>query len=476
MWNTPPNFAIFHARISKPRRLIRPPGYRIPKFLNKQGERQLSDFYYDDPVEEASGTRRNFKNVLALILVIAVGGTYLQTTLAANINLNSGLVVNFGQGVSATTACSGSTSLVVTPASSFVNSSGGGAFYFSSVKVANIPSSCHGKDFTINAYNNSSNTPLAIFNSTSTSAVVYNNAGTFQLGAGTTVGASITSATGTFTLTFTTPVAAATSVFKLTIQSSNHAQIDGVYSVGDTGPGGGKIFYYSAAGFNCGASYSATGSPTGGKCNYLEVAPTLWSGLTASDYATSFELYVETQHASPEKDSPFPFAFGANQLQAADTPYSVSYDPAEGVLLVPEIGIGYRNSVRIATQNGPYNFSTKQYAAGAARAYSGGSKSDWYLPAFSELNLLCQWAKGIAQNATNLCGGGTSTIQPTQTGAGFEFLFTNDPDDYHVYAASSEDADPNYSGQWTWGQNMYSGATEAIEKNLNGRVRPIRAF
>ena len=99
----------------------------------------------------------------------------VQTTLAANISLNTGSPLEFGQGISATTACSGATNLTITPNSTFVNSSGAGAHYFSSVTVSNIPSNCQGFDFTINAYNNSSSTPLALFNSTSTSAVVYNN-------------------------------------------------------------------------------------------------------------------------------------------------------------------------------------------------------------------------------------------------------------------------------------------------------------
>ena len=107
----------------------------------------MTEIYFDDPVEEPPEKRRSFKGVFALILLMFVGGSYLQTTLAANVSLNSGNPVEFGQGITATTACSGATSLRVTPTSSFVNASGGGAHYFSSVTVANIPSACHGKDF-----------------------------------------------------------------------------------------------------------------------------------------------------------------------------------------------------------------------------------------------------------------------------------------------------------------------------------------
>jgi hypothetical protein len=419
----------------------------------------LSDFYHDDPVEEVSGTRRNFKGIISLILLIAVGGTYLQTTLAANINLNSGLVVEFGQGVAATTACSGGTNLIVTPISSFQNVSGAGAFYFSSVKVSNIPSGCNGKDFIINAYNSSGGSPLAIFNSTSTSAVVYNNAGTFELGAGTTTGASITGSTGTFTLTFTTPVAAAASVFKLTIQSSNHAEVAGEYSIGATGPGGGKIFYYSAAGFNCGPTYSATGSPTGGKCNYLEVAPRLWSGLLDDD-------------GNPDVDTAYVWAINSKKL--LDVSGITNDDLADGLpRLALEIGLGYKNSLDIIFQG---NGATT--AAGAAQLYRGGTKSDWYLPTYSETNLLCQWAKGQTQRPASLCDI-TSGSPNAQTGNEFAFRFDLDPESAPIYWTSSERTEVLLnSGLFdeAFFQDMYGGRVEGTVKDNVAQVRPIRAF
>lgn len=387
-----------------------------------------------------SGTRKNFKGIISLILLIAVGGTYLQTTLAANINLNSGLVVEFGQGVAATTACSGGTNLIVTPISSFQNVSGAGAFYFSSVKVSNIPSGCNGKDFIINAYNSSGGSPLAIFNSTSTSAVVWSDGGTFKLGAGTTTGASITSGSGTFTLTFTTPVAAAASVFKLTIQSSNHTEIAVGYSVGQTGPGGGKIFYYSAAGFSCGPNYTDT-------CNYLEVAPSIWSG------AMVWEGEEPDEYQVAEKDTAFIFAI--NTQSENDIVYVVS-DP-----LVSQVGRGYKNSSAILNQAG--NGATT--AAGAARAYTGGGKSDWYLPTFSEINLLCQWAKGITpQSATTLCIGNQPPTAPV--GNDFDLLSAR-------YSTSSQSS---LDGTWYWVMSMSDGSYEDVEKGQAEKVRPIRAF
>ena len=174
------------------------------------------DFYHDDPIEPVGSTRKRTSALAALVL-FAVGGFYLQSTLAASLSINSRSGTEFGQSVSQTVACSGETSLTLTPRSSFVNGSPG-VHYLQSVTVSNVPTSCYGVDFTINAYDDSSSTPLALFNSTSTNAVVYNNNGTFQKGIGST-GLTVSSGSGTFTITFTDPVAQSSSVFKLTIRS-----------------------------------------------------------------------------------------------------------------------------------------------------------------------------------------------------------------------------------------------------------------
>ena len=422
----------------------------------------MSDYYYDDPVEEVSGTRRNFKGIISLILIIAVGGTYLQTTLAANIRLNSGIVVNFGQGVTTTAACSGGTSLTITPISSFVNVSGGGAFYFTSVKVANIPTSCIGKDFIINAYSNSSNSPLAIFNTSSTNAVVYDNAGTFELGDGTTVGASITSGSGTFTLTFTNPVATATSVFKLTIQSSDHvgavSSTQIMYNVGDIGPGGGKVFYKDFDGFNCGATFSATGSPTNGKCYFLEVAPTNWSGGTDPDkpWATGVSSYYDFVDEDPQNPGQRMVGDRPGSGNASQDVTGLPNEDDYSVVFSP--GLGYNKSLAIVAQG---NGATT--AAGAARAYRGGSKNDWYLPSAGEVNLLCQWSRGMSATGPSYCDGGTLNSQ-----AGGGFAFSSDS-----YASSSARNADQY-----WSQKMDGTSVYVVDrkKSVTAKVRPIRAF
>jgi hypothetical protein len=301
--------------------------------------------YHDDPIETAPAPSRRPSGFIKLGFLFIVGALFFQTTLAANINLGGNQRVEFGQGVLRTTACSGATSLTITPYSSFVNASSAGAFYFSSVKVSNIPNSCYGDDFTIKAFGNTSSAQLAIFNTASTNAVVYNNAGTFQLSGGPS-GISITSGSGTFTITFTNPVAFATSVSRITIESGEHIE---PYTVGSTGPGGGKIFYIAQTPFACGPALELT-------CSYLEAAPTTGvNSWTDANYLWSGNVNT---------------AIGAS---------------ASGT----EIGSGYKNTLAMVGQAGGGN--TAGRAGTVARAYRGPSNlSDWYLPSLDELTQLYQ--------------------------------------------------------------------------------------
>jgi hypothetical protein len=117
----------------------------------------------------------------------------------------------------------------------------------------------------------------------------------------------------------------------------------GVCAVGDTGPGGGKVFYVHASGtFACGPTLSST-------CKYLEAAPT--SGTAAWTDAT--------------------YAWSGNTSEAIGA-------DAQGTA----IGTGYKNTQAMVTQS-----STAGRAGTVTRAYRGpNSLSDWYLPSQDELN------------------------------------------------------------------------------------------
>jgi hypothetical protein len=146
------------------------------------------------------------------------------------------------------------------------------------------------------------------------------------------------------------------------------------------------------------------------------------------------------------------WAVSANQ--SVDVPSitndSLAYNNALG------IGLGYKNSEAIVAQGNDTNT-----AAGAARAYSGGSQSDWYLPTTAELNLLCQWAGNVAQSVTTACTGGTLY---TGTGASGGFSTA-------LYWSSSE----NVHGV-AWAQFFVTGSQNGYGKDSYLFVRPVRAF
>jgi len=113
---------------------------------------------------DSGGKERSRK---PLKVILGIGGlaavVALASTLAANININSG-PVEFGQGVAQTTACD-SDGITVTPYSTFVNAADAGTHMFTSLTVGGIdsrPDKCEGKVFLIKAYGDG-NSPLDLF-------------------------------------------------------------------------------------------------------------------------------------------------------------------------------------------------------------------------------------------------------------------------------------------------------------------------
>ena len=201
-----------------------------------------------------------------------------------------------------------------------------------------------------------------------------------------------------------------------------------VYNIGDIGPGGGKVFYKDlTTGFNCGVDFTSTGSPTGGLCHYLEVAPNTWSGGSGDP-----RFIWSTDSA----DTTIP-----NEVLA--------------YLNSSVVGLGRKNTQTLALS---YDLTT---VGDNAVAYRGGSLSDWYVPTLTELNLLCQWARGVTQVTNIQCSGGSLT------NGGFST-------DY-VYWSSSE-----YNGGYAWAQNFADGLTYAQNRTDPywglRYLRPIRSF
>ena len=121
--------------------------------------------------------------------------------------------------------------------------------------------------------------------------------------------------------------------------------------VGDTGPGGGKIFYVASGVFT---QVGATGSMCSTSCKYLEAAPT--TGVNKWTDAT--------------------YAWSGNTTEAIGV-------TAQGIL----IGTGYKNTLAMINQAG--GGGTPRMAGTISRAYGGpNSLSDWYLPSQNELSQL----------------------------------------------------------------------------------------
>ena len=345
----------------------------------------MSNYYYDDPVEEPAKKRKNSKPILASVMLLFAGGLFLNTTLAANINIGTGGKVEFGQGISLTTACSGSTALTVTPNSSFVNTSGSGAFYFNSVTVSGIPSSCNGVDFQISVYDSTTSTALPIFGTNKTVASVWNNGGSYQGGKG-WLGSSITSGSGTFTVTFTTPVALASTVERLTVQSTSHLAGDciteSLCSLGDIGPGGGMVFY-------AGAPFTMAGATCNTSCRYLEWAPVSWAS-TQSQNASFSQPGTSTTDA-----------------RATLMPSNLSVGTSTS------FGSGLNNTSLMANAVGSGTSSSNAAKAALLYAANDSSAGQWFLPSRDELIALYQSSVRSRGNFQALNLWSSSEVSPT---------------------------------------------------------------
>lgn len=173
-------------------------------------------------------------------------------------------------------------------------------------------------------------------------------------------GLSINSSTGTisgtpsatldatdYTITATNAaLGTATQILNLTVGAALSCSEGGACTLGQTGPGGGRVFYVSVAGFNCGPEFTSTGSPTGGRCHYLEMQN---NDLGQKAIANS-----------------------SGDYWAADTSN--------------EIGSGFKNTIDqiLVLMGSTVNGETGNYALPSSRQTFGG-KSDWYLPSVGEL-------------------------------------------------------------------------------------------
>jgi hypothetical protein len=249
---------------------------------------------------------------------------------------------------------------------------------------------------------------------------------------------NVTPHSQTFDLTMPACVNAATGVTALTCATG------GTCDVGDTGPGGGKVFYVRAGG----GTFTSTGSDCNTTCKYLEAAPTDQSAAIVWATAALFCYQAGSD-------------VGASNCQT-NSIYSNGAGQAASRTAALAIGMGMSNTnqvhARLTTAGGE---ATNTYAAGIAFAFTNNGKTDWYLPSKDELNQMCKWQRGVdlTPEAT-VCTGGT-----LNSGRGASGFSTG------VYWSSSE-----IGAGFAWSQSFNSGGQFTDRKSNTVYVRPVRAF
>jgi hypothetical protein len=213
----------------------------------------------------------------------------------------------------------------------------------------------------------------------------------------------------TYTITGTNSAGSASATYRLRVTGD----------IGDIGPGGGRIFYYLAAGFNCGLYFTETGSATGGKCKYLEVSPRNWWG-GSSDTSTTW----------------------------ANNSLSLT-----GISDETSIGVG-RSHTRLIVASGLFTSSAAQLATTYTITIDGVIYNDWYLGSEAEMTSLVQTSVGASLDVNYGVAHWTSTQRGlTNTSARYvQMTMTGSPPTLSFLA---------------------SGNTKDGYSNI---VRPIRAF
>ena len=281
-------------------------------------------------------------------------------------------------------------------------------------------------------------TALAGYTITSSGGAIasYSLTGTLPAGLSFSTSTGLITGTPTETKTATTYTITATNESGST---SNSYRLRVTGDIGDTGPSGGKIFYYLPAGFTCGPTRAAT-------CKYMEVTPSGWfSGVSGQE--------------DPQR----------TWAQATPVNYQGTTVPGNGATATA-IGWGYRNTRAIIAQG---NTDTATSAAALADSHtvtvSGVVYDDWFLPSKDELNQLCRWSRGLVVSEDR-CSGGSSNA-----------------------GIGASDFPPDTSGTVTFWTSTENSATDAKGQSLaradagvqNNRpkndgwpalVRPIRAF
>jgi hypothetical protein len=256
---------------------------------------------------------------------------------------------------------------------------------------------------------------------------------------------TVTQTAMTYTITATNTSGSTAATFTLTVVRT--CANGGECIVGNTGPGGGIVFYVSAANF------TSTGSDCNTTCKYLEAAPV--------DQSNSI-VWATTAAGCYNNDG----TSSTTNCQGGSI-YSGDHNTQFLASISSEaIGMGMANTNQVYARLTTVGLAaTNTYAAGLAWAYTNNGKSDWYLPSYREINELCKYARTqtTGNTATNCAAGGTLR-------SGF-----SDAD----YYSSSEYTCCNLASGNAWFQLFGNGVLS--RDNGGGKagtdsVRAIRAF
>jgi hypothetical protein len=251
-------------------------------------------------------------------------------------------------------------------------------------------------------------------------------AGTFVLVTTTTTTEATTTTVAATTTTVAATTTTATPMTTTTIGTT--CATGAACAVGDTGPGGGKVFYVAPTNFTSGA-------PCGTTCRYLEAAPAGWitspSGQTNCSTRGTSTVDPKCQWSGDTRSG---LADGAT---------------GEGV------GAGYGNTTVIIAQS-----DVGGKAATVARAYRGGNKTDWYLPSKLELTQLCRYSWNLTVSSwETTCTGMTGTVRDGLSGG--EYWSSSQADSRNAYRQFFDTRSANNTNQ--------------TNKEYALSVRPVRA-
>jgi hypothetical protein len=210
----------------------------------------------------------------------------------------------------------------------------------------------------------------------------------------------------------------------------------GTCAVGDRGPGGGIVYYVSAANF------TSTGSACNTACKYLEAAPATWqTGVVAHD--STYKWSDDTTVATGQVLS------AASPAETGSTNEKVNW----------KIGRGFSNTSLMKVSG------ATSAAQAKVLAYAGNSTAgQWFIPSRNELNELCKYARGQTTGDPSVVCNSTGTLK------------TGTADDLGGFVGSYYWSSSEYNAASAWEQDFDSGPRTNATKGFTDYVRPVRAF